>query len=615
MLATIPTTATATLTRTLTASSARAHNVTQTANWSSNTISSFNGQILGFEGSLDFDGVELFRHAHVAFERGFIHGLVGPNGSGKTSLVRALPHLPSFPERGSFCCEYIAADVEDDTTSFKRDCSARDYCLSRIQKRVQEIEQEIVRMEEQLETESSDVFIEEISNRLGELYELKEDIELQASTQLEQLFHQLNFGEDYPNQPYDQLSSGWKFKCQLIAALLTQPDCLIIDEPSFLDTAATAWLVDQMKHLAHSHNTSKNAMIILISHKEALLDEVCDRILYLNPVSKNLTMYNCSFREFQAAHADRVAHAKKAKELGAEARDDAKESLQQLRQQLHKREHNFRATTFKDHDKRWIKGKNKEAKQNADHSAASKLKRLKKKADELAEQEEELRETKACPLKLEGAAPSDGVLVEFNDVDFQFEGARDMLLEYVDVQIKSKDRILLQGENGQGKTTLSKLILGELEPTHGNIRRNLPVVAHFHQEALRELMNCYGKTNVIDFLMTKNPKFTMVQARTYAGRFGLKGNIALRPIRTLSAGQRVRLWLAREFLGTIKPSMLVLDEVTENLDKETTDSLLQALEEFPAAIVAISHDDYFAEKFHETQLWIVGNGRVRVEYK
>ena len=284
---------------------------------------------------------------------------------------------------------------------------------------------------------------------------------------------------------------------------------------------------------------------------------------------------------------------------------------------MNKREQNFKTLTTQDHDKRWIKGKNKEAKQNADHSAASKLKRLKKKADELAEQEEELRVTKVCPVRLEGAETSgtDSVLVEFNNVDFQFEGSRDMLLEYVDVQIKNRDRILLQGGNGQGKTTLSKLIMGQLEPTDGNICRNLPFVAHFHQEALRELMDRYGQTNAIDFLMTKNSKFTVVHTRTYAGRFGLKGDLALRPIRTLSAGQRVRLWLAREFLGDRKPSMLVLDEVTENLDQETTNSLLQALGEFPAAIVAISHDNFFAEQFRATQVWTVGNGRVFVEYK
>lgn len=600
---------------------------TELATWSSNTISSFNGQVLSFEGSLGFDGFDLFRQARVALERGSIYGLVAPNGSGKTSLVRALPSLPNFPGSGSFRMEYLAADLlvdeeeEEEEAQMSRETenlkgdSAREYCMGRIQTRLQEIEDEIGRIEEQLETESNDS-LEAMSNKLGELYEMKEDMELQASSQVDQMFDQLNFG-DYPDQPFQQLSSGWKYKCQLISALLTQPDCLVIDEPSFLDTAATEWLVEQMQNLAHSLGITKQAIIVLISHKQALMEEVCDRILYLNPASKNLSVYNCGFREFQAAHADRVAHARKSKELATDAHDDAKHSLQSLRKQLNKREQNFKAITTEHHDKRFIKGKNKEAKQNADHSAASKLKRLKKKVAEVSEQEEELRENKVCPLKLEGADSSgnDRVLVEFNDVDFRFEGSRDMLLEYVNIQMTDKDRVLIQGRNGQGKSSLAKLILGQLEATHGDIRRNVPVTAHFHQDALRELIQYHGRTSAIDFLSTKNPNMTIEQIRTFVGRFGLKGNLALRPIRTLSAGQRVRLWLAREFSGSRKPSLLILDEVTENLDKETTDSLLQSLDDFPAAILAISHDSYFSENFHETQLWTIESGRVWVEYK
>jgi ATPase subunit of ABC transporter with duplicated ATPase domains len=587
------------------------------ATWSTNTTSSFNGQVLQFQGSLGYDGLDLFRDGHVALERGSIYGLVAPNGSGKTSLVRALATLPGFPSAGQFSLEYLSADIDTNTSDVDdAGLSARAYCLARVEARVFRMEQEIDRLESALEAASSDDVLEELTNKLGELYQVKDDLSSEASARADQMLQELQFG-DYPNVPYARLSSGWKYKCQLISALLTRLDCLIVDEPSFLDTQATAWFVSQLQELCKSYN----AILVLISHKEALMEQVCDRILYLNPASKTLTVYNCSFREFQAAHADRVAHAKKSKDHAEKDHAQAKSSLQNLRKQLHKREGNFEATTSKNADKRFIKGKNKEAKQKADHSAASKVRRVKKKAVEMAEQEEELREMKIPPLELKGADKSgnDRPIIELNDVEFQYEGSRDIVLQMINAQIAGTDKVLVQGANGQGKSTLAKIILCQLEPTKGDIRRHCAVTAHFHQDALFELIHKFGSHTAVAFLQTKDVHISVMEARTYLGRFGLKGNLALRPIQTLSAGQRVRLWLAREFwqdnTTSPKPCLLVLDEVTENLDKETTNSLLESLNHFSAAILAISHDDNFCQGFPATQVWNIRDGFLQNEYK
>jgi len=144
------------------------------------------------------------------------------------------------------------------------------------------------------------------------------------------------------------------------------------------------------------------------------------------------------------------------------------------------------------------------------------------------------------------------------------------------------------------------------------------VVAYFPQDALLGMIVQYGNGNAVEFLQSKDPNFAAVDARKYLGRFGLKGDLAMRLVKTLSAGQRVRLWLAREFLPNPKngdkPSMLVLDEVTENLDKETTDSLIESLSSFDGAVLSISHDKYFASKFPTTQRWRIQNGYFRSEH-
>jgi ATP-binding cassette subfamily F protein 3 len=145
-------------------------------------------------------------------------------------------------------------------------------------------------------------------------------------------------------------------------------------------------------------------------------------------------------------------------------------------------------------------------------------------------------------------------------------------LEYVNLQISGTNKVLVQGANGQGKSTLAKLILGQLAPTAGAVSRHVQTIAHFHQDALLGLIYQYGNITPVDFLLTRNENLLFTDARTHLGRFGLRGNIALRQIRKLLAGQRVRLWLARGFFldstKKNKPSLLILDEVTENLDKE-----------------------------------------------
>ena len=574
------------------------------AAWSSNTTATFTGQVLSWEGSLGFDSVDLFRDSNASTERGFVYGLVAPNGSGKTSLARALPELPGFPTRFRF--EYLSADL----TTERNDGTARDFCQRRVDERLQVLEREVEDLESRLEDVTDNETLEVLSSQLGELIEMKEDMELSAATKVKHMFSELGFGS-YADMSFASLSSGWKYKCQLISALVISPDLLVVDEPCFLDVAATQWFISSIQHLTKSDR----AMVILISHKEALMDELADRILYLNPASKTLNVYNCGYREFQAAHADKVSHARKSKAHADSVVKDAKQSLSNIQKELKKREQNLKATTSQHADQRFIKGKNKEAKQKADHSAAAKLKRTQKKAAEIAQEEELLREAYVAPLELDGTEGDDRPLLELNDADFKYEDSDDYLLQFMNLQISGSDKVLVQGPNGQGKSTLAKLFLGELEPTSGDLRRHSTTVAHFHQDALLELIQQFGSVSAVEFLRAKDEYLTETDARTYLGRFGLKGNLALRPIQTLSAGQRVRLWLAREFYGPQKPSLLILDEATENLDKDTTDLLLDSLRSFSAAILAISHDEYFCEEYPATQVWTVDQKRVLLEFR
>ena len=244
------------------------------------------------------------------------------------------------------------------------------------------------------------------------------------------------------------------------------------------------------------------------------------------------------------------------------------------------------------------------------------MKRTKKALEEMQQHADLYREAIITPLVLEGLS-SDKPISEMVDVGFTYSEDNNsaFLLEDVNVKISGTDRILLGGPNGQGKSTLLKLVLGHLEPVTGEIRRHLGRVAYFPQDALPQLVRVHGNQSPTDFILHSDPNLTPTIARHHLGSFGLKGALATRQIHTLSAGQRVRLWLAREFLSeSKKPSLLILDEVSENLDKETTDSLLTSIEGFGAAVIAISHDSYFREEFASTQVWHLVDGRLFVQF-
>lgn len=273
--------------------------------------------------------------------------------------------------------------------------------------------------------------------------------------------------------------------------------------------------------------------------------------------------------------------------------------------------------THENADKRFIKCKAVESKQKSDSSAAAKVKRLQKQATAMEEEEQLMEAHRVPPLVLESAdfQHTDRPIVHLVDVNFQYEGSRDVILHEINCQIGGTDKILVQAGNGQGKSTLIRIMMGQLKPNSGEVReRHVGVVAYFPQDALFELVSKFGNGSSVELLQKKDNHLSLTNARSYLGRFGLKGNLALRPVKTLSAGQRVRLWLAREFMTEEKPSLLILDETTENLDKETTDSLVESIKGFSGAVLAISHDEYFAESFPATQIWRIQNGYLRSDY-
>jgi ATP-binding cassette subfamily F protein 3 len=553
---------------------------------------------------------------NVSLERGHAYGCVGRNGAGKTSLARVLSSSANIMP-STLVVEYLCSQQTEDTKLVHdwKSMTPMEYCMARAQCRAQETEQYIQHLEVQLEelSVSNEEQVERLSTEIGELYDLQEDLMRNAEVEAQRALKNLGFEEaGYLEMPLECLSEGWRYKCKLAACLGVKADLLIVDEPSFLDKRSTEWLVEALARAAKQDNS----IVVLISHKEALLEAVADRILFINAASKQLSVYHCPYEVFRSTVEEQTGSARRKLELTSKETAKSQASLDSIQKNLRRREKNLKKLTTQNADKRFIKGKNIECKQKADKSAAAKVKQLKKQADDMVDLKRASRQEKKIELKLKGSRVegiSDGQpIVSLNEVSFAYDDANGNILEYINAQIMNGDRILLEGRNGEGKTTLVRLIAGEVNATGGNMKK-LPAVqiAYFPQTALSDMVRQYGSHTAVEFLHHLHPSLSETENRNHLGRFGIKGSMVSRPLASLSSGQRVRLWLAQEFLSEQEPSLLIVDEISENLDVDTMRSLLDCLQAFRGAILAISHDEFFCEEYHPSQIWTISNGYLR----
>src|SRR3982075_1141380 len=359
-----------------------------------------------------------------------------------------------------------------------------------------------------------------------------------------------------------EFSGGWRMRVALAATLFAAPDLLLLDEPTnYLDLEGTLWLGD---HLAIYPRT-----VIVSSHDRGLLDTSVDQILHLD--RGKLTLYRGTYSSFEEQRATReMLDAKHAKRQDAERK---------------------RLQAFVDRFK---------AKASKARQAQSRVKMLEKMKPIAALVTQDVREiTFPAPEKM--LSPP---IIAVDAVSVGYD-PKNPVLNRVTLRIDNDDRIALLGANGNGKSTLVKLLANRLSPFSGTVTRAAAVkVGCFGAHQVDEL-NLDGSP--YDHFRKLMPDMPESKVRARVGAIGFSGKAGDTVVKSLSGGEKARLLLGlATFFG---PNMIILDEPTNHLDIDSRAALSEAINEFPRAVIMVSHDRYLIEACAD-QLWVVANQSV-----
>lgn len=540
---------------------------------------------------------------------GQITALVGTNGCGKSSTAKVLASFGSgrcdstnicadrpkgFPT--GFVIEYLVSDGVYNSVKNYMSLRPREYIQSQLRNRLEDINRQIEELDHHftnfaLSNKDDSVLLEQMADDLSFLYELEENMANKMNRDIDMAMTETGFINE--DKSLDKLSVGWRYKCQLIASLLSRPDMLVIDEPSFLDGKSMAWFMDTLRSLA----SVDNCIIVLISHKEMLLEEVCDRVVYINSANQSLTTYNCGYRNFRNRYDSEVKNASKAVGNSELDLERTEKQLKQIQGKMKVRAKNLKADYSAIGGKGMVGQQTKTSTclyrsdkcQRADKATASRMHKNKQRVSDLQELREKAKKDRVKPIIFKGAYAAESTIVSLLSVGFCYPDQDQGVFRNVDTTIECKDQILLSGDNGQGKSTLVKLITGEFQATEGDLRRKTEHILYFPQTALQDLVLNHGRQSSVDFIRAASPSMTPTQARNHLARMGLDKKLGLRDIHTLSSGQRVRLWLAYQLLKHPTPSLLILDEISENLDQNTRQSLVDLFDNFEAHCRHLCH--------------------------
>ncbi len=491
------------------------------------------------------EGRPLFEGASATIPDGHKVGLVGRNGAGKTTLFRLI--------RGDLALEggEISLPARARIGGVAQEVPASATSLIDT---VLAADTERAALLAEAETATDPHRIAEVQTRLADIDAWSAEARAAA------ILRGLGFDAEAQRRPCSDFSGGWRMRVALAGVLFAQPDLLLLDEPTnYLDLEGALWLESYLAKYPHS--------VIIISHDRGLLNRAVGAILHLE--DRKLTLWNGPYDQFvrqrAAARAVQAAEAKKQ-----EAR---RAHLQ----------------SFVDRFK---------AKASKAVQAQARVKMLEK-MEPITAPEEAAKQVFTFPAPEQLSPP----IISMEGCAVGYGGPP--VLRRLSLRIDQDDRIALLGRNGEGKSTLSKLLAGKLQPSEGHVTRSGKLrIGYFAQHQVDELDL---DETPLQHIQRLRPAEAQPRLRARLAGFGLLADQAETQVRKLSGGQKARLSLLLATLDA--PHLLILDEPTNHLDIESREALVEALTAYSGAVILVSHDMHLLGLVAD-RLWLVKGGAV-----
>jgi ATP-binding cassette subfamily F protein 3 len=497
--------------------------------------------------SLRIAGRLLIDHASLTLPAGSKAGLVGRNGTGKTTLFKA-----------------ITGDLSTETGLISYPKGTR---IGQVAQEAPGTEEPLIEIVLKADTERlallSEAETATDAHRIAEIQTRLADIDAHsAEARAATILAGLGFDAEAQKRPASSFSGGWRMRVALASVLFAQPDLLLLDEPTnYLDLEGTLWLESYVAKYPHT--------VLLISHDRDLLNRAVSSIVHLDQMK--LTFWRGGYDQFERQRAEQLEHQEKAR-VKQEAQRKHMESFVER----------FRAKASK-------------ARQ-----AQSRLKALEKLKPISAAIEDSVRPFSFPEPARTVASPI--ITMQAGSVGYQ---PGKPILKNLTLRIDEDDRIALLGANGNGKSTFAKLIAGRLSLESGGITIAPGLkVSMFAQHQLDDLR---PEETAIEHVRRLMPEAPEAKVRARVAQMGLSTEKMMTRAKDLSGGEKARLLMG---LATFDgPNLFILDEPTNHLDIDSREALMMALNEFPGAVILISHDRHLIEATAD-RLWLVRDGTV-----
>ena len=514
--------------------------------------------------SVSFGGETLFHNVNFRLEENGRAGLVGVNGCGKTTLMHVI-NGKLEPENGSI---NKAAGIK---LGSMEQYVIRDDSVT-LYSEVLDIFRPLTDMEEELADiavaiDTGDHSEQTLSKQMHLQERFERDGGLTYKSRVASALIGLGFSEDDFNKPISVMSGGQKSKAQLAKLLLSASNVLLLDEPTnHLDITACEWLEKFL--------TEYKGAYIVISHDRYFLDKV---------TNTTFEMENKTLHEYKGNYTRYL-------ELKAEARETQPRVYDRTVKEIN------RIEGIVEQQKRW-------GQEHNFITAASKQKQADR-LKETLERPEDLPEAIKFSFRAKEGGANDVLIAKA--LSKSFDGVT--VFQNAELDIKRNTTTFILGENGCGKTTLLKILMGQYQPDSGEYKYGNNIQCGYYDQAQTDLDP--SKT-VIDEVWDKYPRMTQTEVRSALAQFLFKGEDVFKNVGKLSGGEKARVSLLKLMLG--KANMLLLDEPTNHLDIHSREALENALSNYGGTLLIVSHDRYLINKLADRIVWLDKNGTVNID--